>query len=401
MPDSLLLTGARLAGGERADVLLRAGLIHRVAAAGAIDAADARREDLAGLLLLPSLVEGHVHLDKTLLGFGWAPHRAGGSVLERIEAEKALRRELQLPAAERGRQLAERVVALGTGRMRSHVDVDTEVGLSGVESLLELRESLRGLLDIQLVAFPQSGILRDPGTAELLDAALQLGVDAVGGLDPAGIDGDVAAHLDVVFGLAARHGCPIDLHLHDPGELGAFELREIARRSDEHGLHGRVVVSHAYALGEVDPTTFASTAAALAQGGVAIMTTAPGSSAVPPVKRLIAEGVEVFAGNDNIRDAWSPLGSGDALERAGIVAYRQALATDDDLELAFSLVSERAARATGLDAGYGVREGAAADLVAVAAGSVAEAVAARPPRSIVVKGGQIVARRGELVPQAL
>ena len=141
----------------------------------------------------------------------------------------------------------------------------------------------------------------------------------------------------------------------------------------------------------------AETAAALAEAGVAIMTTAPGASAMPPVKRLVDEGVLVFTGNDNVRNAWSPLGSGDMLERAAIVAYRQGLATDPDLELAFSLATERAAVALGLDSEYGLREGAAADLVAVRASGVPEAVAAHPARELVLKGGRPVARDGCLV----
>lgn len=397
MTASLLLADA-LATGGRADVLIENGRISRIAPPGTIAEPVARTIDLDGALLLPSFVEGHVHLDKTLLGTGWHPHRPGGTVLERIDAEKRLRRELGLPVGERGRRLAEQAVRFGTGRMRCHVDVDTEVGLAGVEELLELREALRPLLDVQLVAFPQSGILRDPGTAALLDAALAAGVEVIGGLDPAGIDGDVAAHLDVVFALAEKYGVPVDVHLHDPGELGAFELREIARRSEALGLHGRVTVSHAYALGQVNAPTFGATAAALARGGVAIMTTAPGSSALPPIRRLLAEGVAVFTGNDNIRDAWSPLGNGDPLERAGVVAYRHGFATDEELGLALSLVGERAARATGLDKGYGVHEGAAADLVALRAGSVAEAVAERPPRALVLKSGRAVARDGALEP---
>jgi len=391
----LLLADALLPTGEQADVLVVDGRIARIAPAGA-DSSDASVEQLDGALLLPALVEGHMHLDKTLFGAGWIPHREGGTVPERIEAEKALRRELTVSVSERARQLAERAIGFGTTRMRCHVDVDNEIGLAGVEALLELRETLRDRLDIQLVAFPQSGILSSPGTAELMEAALGSGVEIVGGLDPAGIDGDVAAHLDVVFDLAGRRGA-VDIHLHDHGELGAFELREIARRARALGLEGRVTVSHAYALGELSEGVFAETASALAEAGVAIMTTAPGASAMPPVKRLIEEGVHVFTGNDNVRDAWSPLGTGDMLERAAIVAYRQALATDQDLELAFSLATERAAAALGIDSDYGLREGAAADLVAVRASGIPEAVAAHPVRELVLKGGRPVAKDGRLV----
>jgi cytosine deaminase len=393
----LLLRGATLPDGRRVDVLCAGGRIEAIREPGGAAPTDARSLELDGALLLPSLVEGHMHLDKTLLGGPWVPHRRGRSVTERIEAEKAIRRETQTPLALRARRLVEQAVCFGTGRMRCHVDIDPEVGLGGLETLLALREDVAHLLDIRLVAFPQSGVLAVPGVEQLLDDAVRAGADAVGGLDPAGIDGDVDGQLDVVFGIAERHGAPIDIHLHDPGETGASELRAIAARTGAAGLQGRVTVSHAWALGELDDEALGRTAQALADGGVAIMTSAPGSWPMPPVERLLAEGVEVFAGSDNVRDAWSPLGNGDMLERASLVAYRQGLATDEALEACLSLATERAARAILLADDYGLREGASADLVAVRAGGVPEAVAAHPPRAVVVKRGVVVAREGRLV----
>jgi cytosine deaminase len=392
---SLLLRDALLPDGRRADVRCRSGRIERIAPAGSL-AGGTGTADLGGALLLPGLIEGHIHLDKTLLGTGWVPHVAGTGVAARIEAEKSVRRSLAIPVSVRARQLVEQVVASGTTSMRCHVDVDAELGLSGLEALLDLRERVRSLADVELVAFPQSGVVGQRGVAALLDGALRAGAEVVGGLDPAGIDGDVAGQLDVVFGLAERHGAAIDLHLHDPGELGAFELREIARRTRASGLAGRVAVSHAWALGTLDDRTLGETAQALADAGVAIMTSAPGPWPMPPVKRLVEHGVTVFAGSDNIRDPWSPLGNGDMLERASLIAYRQGFASDEDLELALSLASGRAARALGLADDHGVHEGAAADLVAVRATCVPEAVAAHPVRALVVKRGAIVARDGAL-----
>src|SRR6185436_3714435 len=138
MEPPLLLADALLPTGERADVLVENDRIARIGSSGS-DPADTAVEPLQGALLLPALVEGHMHLDKTLLGAGWIPHREGGTVPKRIEAEKVLRRGLTVGVSERGRQLAERAIAFGTTRMRCHVDVDNEIGLTGVEALLELR----------------------------------------------------------------------------------------------------------------------------------------------------------------------------------------------------------------------------------------------------------------------
>lgn len=383
---SLMLRNARLADGRTADLLLAEGRIAGIGETGTLAAGDAEATDLSGQLLLPGLVEGHIHLDKTFLGLPWMPHLSGGSVPERIEAEKRLRRDLALPVAARAEVLLGRCAAYGVTAMRCHVDIDDEVGLAGAQSLLEVRQRWRGRIDIQLVAFPQSGILRQRRTAELMEEALRLGFEVVGGLDPAGYDGDVEGHLDVVFGLAERFGAMIDIHLHDFGELGAFELRRIAQRAAAAGMHGKVAASHAFSLGGLDDATFGTTAAALAEGGVAIMTAAPGPVPMPPVKALTAAGVTVFAGSDNIRDAWSPLGNGDPLDRARLVSWRQGFAADSELALALAMVTQHAARVLGIE-GYGIAEGHVDDLVALPAAHAAQAVVECPAQRLVIKAG--------------
>ena len=383
-----VLGGAVLADGRRVDVAVRDGRI------AAIEPAGTAREpaiELSEALLVPGFVDGHVHLDKTLLGRPFVPHRPGSGIAERIARERELRREFAYPVRARARHLVNRVVAHGTTALRTHVDIDGEVKLEGLKAILEVREEVRDLVDIEIVAFPQSGVLREPGMADLLDRAIGEGADLVGGLDPAGIDGDVKGQLDVIFGIAERRGVGLDIHLHDAGELGCSELREIAARTRAAGLRGRVAVSHAFALGAVGDGEFGRTASALAEAQVAIMTSAPGPVPMPPVKRLVAAGVTVFAGSDNIRDAWSPYGSGDMLERAMLIGYRQGFLNDADLALAFDLVGHAGARVLGL-ADYGLRPGAAADLVAIDAGSIAEAVATRAPRVLVMKRGRVLSR---------
>ncbi|MFD8569478.1 amidohydrolase [Streptomyces sp. NPDC059639] len=386
-----VLVDATLPDGRRADVELRDGRVHAIrdrrdGAPRTPLPADAVH--LGGALLLPALVDGHAHLDKTLLGGPWQPHRATADLREQIASERAARREPAVPVAERAAALARRMVALGTGHVRSHVDIDPDVKLDGLHQLLAVREQFADRLGIQLVAFPQSGVVTAPGVADLLDAALAEGADLIGGLDPAGFDGDVDGQLDVVFRLAERHGVGIDIHLHDGGTVGTAQLRAIADRTAALGLSGQVAVSHAYCLGDVDDGELDRTASVLSAAGVAIMTNGPRHS-IPPVLRLREHGVRVFAGSDNIRDTWWPFGTADMLERATIIALQSGFATDGELHAAASLVADEAAAALGL-ADYGLREGARADLVAVAAGGVPEAVAAHPRRVLVLHGGRVV-----------
>lgn len=396
MQPDLVIAGARTPEGTLVDIIVASGGIAAIVPAGQAPAS-ASRQDAGGKLVAPSFVEAHIHLDKALIGLPFIPHIPGNTVALRIAAEKQLRRTVALSVEERGGRLIEQIAAFGTGSIRSHVDIDTEVGLKGLHSVLALRERYAHLVDIQIVAFPQSGVIADPGVADLLDKALSEGADLVGGLDPAGIDDDVTGHLDAIFAVAEKHGVGLDIHLHDPGPLGAFELRQIATRTKALGLEGKVAVSHAFALGQIDEVEFGRTASALAEARVAIMTNGPGPVAMPPVKRLKAAGVTVFAGSDNIRDAWSPYGNGDLLQRAMIIGYRQDFNADADLEHAFQMVTAIPASVLGIE-GYGLAVGNRADLVLLPALSVAEAVSGVPGGRTVVKGGRVVAVEGKLTP---
>ena len=384
----MILSNATLPDGARHDIEIKDG---RIAALLPPSRAE------PDVMVLPALVDGHIHLDKTLLGLPWVPNQAAGNrVTDRIEAERKVRAARTVPEQQTGANLVRQVVASGTLHMRSHVDVDNQLGLRNLHEILAVREQFRDLVTIQIVAFPQSGILRSPGTAELLDAAIAEGADLVGGLDPVGIDGDPDGHLDAVFAIAERRGVGVDIHLHDGGESGIAQLEAIARRTAAAGLQGKVAVSHAFALGSVPVDRAARTADLLAESGVAIMSHGPGGAAIPPLKLLHEHGVEVFGGSDNIRDAWSPFGNGDMLERAMLIGYRANFRHDDELAFALDMVTGAAARVLGV-APYGIAIGAPADLVVVEAGSLAEAVAARPRRKLVIKAGRVVARDGVLV----
>lgn len=247
----LLLNNVRLPDGEVADVLISRGRIERIGP-GLGAPAGMAREAGDGALLLPGLVEGHTHLDKTTWDSPWYVNQVGPALTDRINNERAWRAASGHDAAAHSRALALAFLREGTTRIRSHVDIDTEAGLRHLEGVHRTREALAGLVEIQTVAFPQSGLLVRPGTAALLDQALAQGADVLGGLDPCAIDRDPAQSLDLLFGLADKHGKPIDIHLHEPGELGAFSLDLILDRVQALGMRGRVVVSHAFCLGGVD-----------------------------------------------------------------------------------------------------------------------------------------------------
>jgi cytosine deaminase len=392
-----LFTNARLADGSLKDIGVAEGRIVSIAPAGG-GKAEARQVDIAGALLVPGFVEGHIHLDTSFYGDRWIPHKPctnGFDVHERV-AFQAENMAKAAPMEERARKQLELCVGNGSLQMRSHVMVDGSVGLKSLETILKIREEYRDVIDIQLVAFPQGGILKSPGTPELLDEAIGLGADLVGGLDPASFDRDVNGHLDVVFGVAEKHGVGVDIHLHDFGSLGAFTVEEICARTAALGMQGKVAISHAYGLGDLDADAARRIGGKIAAAGVSIMTNAPGDHAFPPVALLRGEGVTVFSGSDNIRDSWWPYGDGDMLGRAMMIGYRSGFYTDEELSAAFDVVTAAGARALGLE-GYGIAIGAKADFVTLAAAHVPEAVVAVPKGRRVFKAGRLVAENGVVV----
>lgn len=395
MNPSFLISNVRFSDGASVDIAISAGRIEAIGANLPRDA-DVVVEDGGSALVLPGFVEGHTHLDKTNWGLPWYRNEVGPRLVDRIENERSWRAGSGHDAGKQSLALARAFVAAGTTRIRTHVDVDTDAGLKHLEGVLETRETLAGVADIQIVAFPQSGMLRRPGTDALLADALKSGADILGALDPALIDQDPVKSLDTTFAIADRYQKPVDIHLHEPGEVGAFTIKLLLDRVEALGMQGRVVISHAFCLGMLPDRERDVLLARIAQLSVALLTTAPPSVPVPSLRACIEAGVTLFAGNDGIRDTWTPFGSPDMLERAMFVAMRHDLRRDVDLALAFDCVSTLGAHACGF-ADYGLHVGARADLVLVDAATVAHAVVARPVRKLVVSNGKVVARNGAML----
>ncbi|MFM9844549.1 MAG: amidohydrolase family protein [Dongiaceae bacterium] len=386
------IRATRSMDGATIDVSVAHGRIAALAPATG-GAAASRDIDGCGYVLLPPLVESHVHLDKTLWGEPWRANSAGPTLKDYIANERRILATVTTPIRKRAGGLLEHCIAQGSLHLRSHIDIAPDIGVKHVEAMLELRADYSDLVDMQFVAFPQTGLLTAPGTAELMEESLKLGVETVGGIDPRGIDGDADGQLRVVFGLAERYGRGVDIHLHDRGEPGIAQVEQIADFTAASGFKDRVMISHAYCLGMATPARLETVGRRLADLGVSLMTSAPADTAVPPVAALRAMGVNICCGSDGIRDAWSPMGNGDMLERAMLLAYRFDWGKDEELRQALDAATMSGAKALGL-ADYGLAVGRPANFVLVMAENVADAVVRRPRERIVIKGGKIVARNG-------
>lgn len=382
---SVVVTNGTRPDGSAVDVRVEEGVVTCVGEPASRPPPDRiPRLDATGQLVLPGLVEAHCHLDKTLFGRPWVSHAAEDTLQSRIATDRRLRVELGLPDRASVLALLERMISFGTSLVRTHTDVDPEVGLRGVHTVGAVAEQLRRSVRVEQVAFPQHGLLSLPGTADLLRAALAEGASVVGGLDPSA-DGDAAAYLDVVFGLAEDAGAQVDLHLHSPGATGLAEIDLVIERTRALGMGGRVVISHAYCFGDLDRGGASSLSDRLAGAGVGIVVAAPYNYPVPPVRTLVDAGVGVGCGHDGIRDLWGPYGTGDMLDRARHIAYRSGFRSDRDIELVLDAATSGGRRLLTGHPG-GVAMGRAADIVLVPASCPAEAVVTAPHRRTILRG---------------
>jgi cytosine/creatinine deaminase len=390
MSRSMIVRGVRDPSGRSRDIAVSDGYIAERAPAGADELQG------EGFVVLPRLADCHVHLDKTLLGECWFPHRPADALRQRVSMERELlESDSVAPLGVRASRLLERAVTCGTTLLQSHVDVEDANSVRRVETLLSVAEQYAELIEVALVAFPQAGLLGSADSRRALDAALALGAEAVGGLDPMALDGDRRTHLDAVFALAERHASRVDVHLHEPETMGTASIRAIAERARALGMEGRCAVSHGYALAQVDESELGATANAMAEAGVSLITSVPGDGRLPPLRRLRELGVNAIVASDNIRDCWSPFGNGDLVARAGLAAYCSNWREDGEVAEALPLVSSNPAAALGRPPS-GLRTGEPADFTLLPAENLAEALVTAPGERIVVRAGQVIARDGRL-----
>ncbi len=367
----------------------------RIAAVGRGLPHDGPAEEAGGRLVCAGLVETHVHLDKS--GIMGRCTCQLGTLAEAVASVKAAKRDFtEQDVYDRARRTLERAILHGTTRMRTHVEVDPRIGLTSVRALLALKRDYAGAIDLQLCAFPQEGLLDDPGCEAVLVEALELGCDLVGGAPY--IDADSHGQIARIFALARRFDLDIDLHLDfdlDPAEPDADE---VCRMTEAFGWGGRVAIGHATKLSAMPPAQFDALAARLAGAGVAV-TVLPATDlflmgrgateniprGVAPAQRLLAQGVNCSISTNNVLNPFTPYGDGNLLRIANLFANVAQVADEAGLTECFRMVTERPARLMRQD--YGVRVGAPADLVLFDAATEAQAVAELAPAITAFKGG--------------
>lgn len=373
-----------------------------IAIAPHIDAVAAQEIDAQGMLLAPPFVDAHFHMDATL-SYGMPRVNASGTLLEGIAVWGELKPALtQQALVERAVQYCDWAVARGLLAIRSHVDVCDE-RLLAVEALLEVKKRVAPYLDLQLVAFPQDGLLRHPGVFDNLKRAIAMGVDVVGGI-PHGerTMADGAESVRILCEYAAEKGLRVDMHCDESDDPMSRHIETLAAQSHRLGLHGRVTGSHLTSMHSMDNYYVSKLIPLMHESGVAaianplINITLQGRSDTYPKRRgmtrvpeLMAAGINVAFGHDCVMDPWYSLGSADMLEVAHMGLHVAQMTGVAGMRAAFDAVTVNPARILGID-DYGIAVGKPANCVLLDARDPVEAIRLRATRRYVIKKGAVI-----------
>lgn len=349
------------------------------------------KRDAKSYLMLPSFRDMHIHIDKTYYGGPWkAPTIATKGIITRLEEEEKLLPRLLPVAEERAKKLLDLVLSAGTTHIRTHCNVDPFIGLKNLEAVLRAVEAYKNKVSVEIVAFPQHGLLRSHSIS-LVREALRSGASLVGGVDPASIDENIEKSLQTVMELAVEANANIDLHIHDPGHLGIFTFKRLAALTEEAGWQGRVTISHALAFADISLKEAGEVAELLAHQRISITSSVPIRKTIP-IPLLHEKRVEVSLGDDSITDHWSPFGKGDSLEKAGTLAERFGLSNERSLGQTLGYITGGITPLNKNGERLWPNIGDDADLVLVDASCSAEAVARRAERKAVIFKGNVVSR---------
>ena len=376
------------------DVLVKDGKVAKVGESLS-DSADTIL-DAGGHLLMPSMREMHIHVDKTYFSGPWkacVPITKG--IITRIEEEEKLLPQ-QLPyALQRAEKKIEWLLSQGHTHIRSHCNVDPQIGTKHIELTVEAFSKFEGMLTFDVVAFPQHGLLRS-NSQKLMREAMRKGATLVGGVDPALVDRDIERSLATTMDIATESGKGLDLHIHSGDSLGVFEFTKLAELATQAGKVGQTTISHAMALGDLEGEELKHMTAILREAQIDVTTTIPTNRPTLPVQYLQQHGVPVSLGHDSLTDHWSPYGTGDTIEKLSILAERFRFMDEYSLNRTWQYATGGIMPLD--DEGNNVwpKVGDDANFLLMDAVCSAQAVARRKPITKVIFKGNVVSEKGNV-----
>jgi cytosine deaminase len=340
----------------------------------------AREVHVDGRLVLPGFVDTHIHLDKACL-LGRCGHDLG-SVNEAIRAVAAMKRDFTVEDVyARGARVLERAIVHGTTRMRTHVEIDPRIGLRGFEAIKALKRDYAWAIELSICVFPQEGLTNDPGTEELLVAALRDGGDLIGGCPY--MDSDPMAQLEKLFDLAQAFDVDVDLHLDFDLDPSWWHLDEVCRQTERRNYQGRVAIGHASKLSALPPREFDAAAARDA--------THNSPRGLTAAHRLVEKGVLCSVATNNVLNPFTPFGDCSLLRMANLYA-NVTYAGVSEFDTCLDLVTALPARLMNLK-DYGIAPGNPADIIVLDTTTGRNAIAELPDILLGFKNGRQVFER--------
>ena len=397
----MILRGARLGDGV-VDVGIEDGRIGRIDRR--IEGRAAREIEAHGRLLSPPFIESHVHLDTTLTA-GDPRWNESGTLFEGIQIWSQRKRDLtHADVVRRATGLLRWQAAQGVLHVRTHADV-TDPEFTGLKALLEVKEKVRGWMDIQIVAFPQEGMLSYPRGVELMEEALGLGADLVGGIPHFEHTREMGVEsVKESFRLAEKYDKRVDIHCDETDDPHSRFLEIMAAEAIRTGMGPRVTASHTTAFGSYDNAYAFKLMGLLTKANINFVAnplinitlqgrydTYPKRRGITRVKELWQSGLNVSLGYDDIMDPWYPLGTGGMLQPAHMAVHACHMTSREEVTACFDMVTENAARTLGLE-DYGIAEGKPANLVLVDAPDKWDAIRRLATTTLVVRGGEVIAQ---------
>ena len=396
----VLIKQARLNDGEALqDIAIENGKIVKIAPT--IDGTAKEVIEADGRVLIPGLVESHIHLDKALIA-DREPNKSG-TLKEAIQVTAKLKPTFtEEDVYNRAKQALEMIIRRGATTVRTHSEFDPAQGFTGFKMILKLKEEYKDMIDMQVVAFPQEGIFKAPGTEQMMYEAMEMGADVVGGIPYN--DAPANEHIDLIFEIAKKYDKDIDLHQDFSDEADETSIEYLCEKTIKEGYEGRVSVGHLTALHAMKKEELDRVISKMAQAKINVMPL-PATDlhlgarndeynvrrAVTPIRKLRDAGVNICLATNNIRNAFTPYGNGDLIQIAMLAVPVGHLGGADDLPTVLPMITENPAKALGLT-DYGIAEGKKADLVLLDTKVKANAIIDIPERVYVIKNGRVTVK---------
>ncbi|MHA1944475.1 MAG: amidohydrolase family protein [Candidatus Hodarchaeales archaeon] len=405
--NDLIIQNAILRDGRQVNIEIQEGKISKISPEDTKYSSNDRFINVEQSLVTESLVSPHIHLDKVLIGDIIEPNKSG-TLWEAIQKTWEVKRKYTVEnIKERASKVIDNQIKFGVTHFRTHVDIDSIGGIMPLKGLLAVKKAYHGIIDLQIVVFPQEGILKDEGTEELLNKALEIGGNdtLLGGMPHnENTDEDSKKHIDILFDIAKQHDVEIDSHTDETDDPNSRTVQYLAAKTIKEKYQEKVTVDHICALSSYENYHAARVIELIQKAGINVVTNPPTNMVlqgrldtgaqrvgITRVKELLKAGVNVTVGQDCVHDPYYPFGKGDMLEVANLLGHAAKMTTAKDINTLYDTITVNAAKTMGIK--HDFKEGAPANLVILhEVKDVHEAIRTTPAARTTIREGKIISQ---------